>query len=129
MRSDTITVLFIVSTLFLDKLWKLWPDSTVVFKMFPYSEVEITKQTYVWMVFLNIITMIYVHSWCYKFDQYRAIFGVWFCLQFLQLIEFLFTYNEALVSFEVSGFLIGINIMNIKYLTIFSLTLHKLWSN
>lgn len=81
------------------------------------------------MIFLNVIQLIYIHSWYYKFEQYRVIFGVWFALQFFQLIEFFFTYNEALVSFEVSGFLIGINIMNIKYLTIFSLTLHKLWSN
>jgi len=128
-KKDTFTVLLLVSTLFLDKLWKLWPDSTVVFKKFPYSDTLITNQTYVWMIFLNVILLIYIHSWYYKFDEYRVIFGAWFCLQFLQLIEFFLTYNEALAHIEVSGFLIGINVMNIKYAVIFSLTLHKLWSN
>ncbi len=130
MKRDTFTVVLIVSTLFIDKLWKLFPDSNIVYQMFPYSIVEITIQTYYWMICLNIITLIYIHTWYYKFEEFRLIFGVWFLFQTLQFFEFFFTYNEALAWLEIGKHKIALNIMNFKYFTVASLTLHKLiWKN
>lgn len=116
----------IASTLFIKELWTLYPSSTLEYKMFPYSETMITKQTYIWFMCYYAIQLIVVHTWYYKFPEYRLIFGVWFILQVMEFIEFLFSYNEALLWFYIDTHKINLNVINLKYLTIISLTTHHL---
>lgn len=119
---EKFTVVLIVSSLFLKELWTLFPDSLVTYKMFPYSDTMITKQTYIWFLCYYGIWLIIVHSWYYKFPDYRTLFGVWFLFQAVEVIEFYFTYNEALYYLHYKQHEIGVNVTNIKYVVLIILT-------
>jgi hypothetical protein len=115
-------VLLIVSTLFLKELWTLFPYDTETYKLFPYSETMMTKQTYIWFLCYYGIWLIILHSWYYKFVDYRIIFGVWFLFQIAEFVEFYFTYNEALYYLHFRQHKIGVNVTNIKYVVLIFLT-------
>lgn len=128
---DAVFVGLIITTLFIKELWKLVPYSEQTFKMFPYSDTLITKQTYFWFWCFYGIQIIIVSSWWYKFEDYRTIFTAWFIFQVLEFIEFYFTYNEALIWFYVGehteGRKIGLNVIKFKYVTVAGLTIKKIY--
>lgn len=123
---EKFMVVLIVSTLLLRELWTLFPDSTVAYKMFPYSDTMITKQTYIWFLCYYGIWLIIIHSWYFKFSDYRLLFGVWFLLQVAEVIEFYFTYNEALYYLHFRQHKIGVNVTNIKYVILIFLSGYEL---
>jgi hypothetical protein len=127
---DAMFVGLIISTLFIKELWKFYPYSDQTFKMFPYSDVMITRQTYFWFFCFYAIQIIVVASWYYKFEEYRLIFGAWFIFQVLEVSEYYFTYNEPhfwiwLDRKEENR--IGLNVIKFKYITVITLSIRHFY--
>lgn len=106
----------------------MFPADSTEYSLFPFSDTVMTKQTYVWFICFYAIQLIVVHTWYQKFPEWRMIFSVWFIFQVLEFIEGLLTYNEAKIWVFIGRHQINMNVINFKYVTIFTLTLRKiLW--
>lgn len=105
----------IISTLFIEKLWKVAPYSKVTYPMFlPYSDTLITKPTYYWFFGIYTIQLIYIRVWYVLLPQYRLIFNTWFIFQMLEVLEFYLTFNEPHIFFLG----LGITVVKLKYVGI-----------
>lgn len=82
-------------------LWTLHPDNFLdydkipTYKMFPFSEVEISKPTYFYFMLRHVVMMIYAYAFGELVPKYRKIFMFWFIVQSVQFVEYFFNYNEA----------------------------------
>lgn len=125
---DSWLVALILSTLFIKELWTMFPADSVEHSLFPFSDITITKQTYIWFLCFYAIQLIIIHTWYVKFPEYRLIFAVWFWFQVMEFVEYLLNYNESKYWFLIGNHQINLNVINVKYVTIFTLTLRKfLW--
>jgi hypothetical protein len=126
--NDRVLIALILSTLFIKELWTLFPADPTEINPFPFSDQPITKQTYIWFICYYAIQLIVVHTWYMKFPEWRLVFGVWFIFQAMEFVEYFLTYNESKIWFLIDRHQININVINAKYITIFTLTLRKfLW--
>jgi hypothetical protein len=109
-------IILIVSSLVLRELWILFPADYTAYKMFPYSEIEITKQTY-WSYPLRFASEMMWTAAIYLFIQkFRFFFHVLFVVQFIEIIEYFYTYNEP--WFEAFGIPVGITVTKFIVLTL-----------
>lgn len=116
----------LVSTLFIKEMWTLIPWSASTHKLFPFSDVMITNQTYYsyachYAVALVVSMVIYD-----KFDQCKSVFGPWMILNALEFIEYFVTYNQPLAYVTAGDHKFHVTITNIRYIVISILTIHKL---
>ena len=125
MVKDNYLLVLILSTLFIKELWTMFPADSTERSLFPFSDTKITPQTYIWFLCFYAIQLIIIHTWYVKFPEYRLLFAVWFVFQVLEFIEYMLNYNEAKMWFYVGRHQINLNVINFKYVTIFSLTIRQ----
>jgi hypothetical protein len=113
-------------TYLLHEAWTLLPNSFVLYKPFPFSEQEISMQSYIFgacQYGIWIICMVIIWE---LFEGYQDIM-VWFVgFQVLEFFEYFLTYNEPLFFIPNPIIKVGINITTIKIVTMFLLVLKKL---
>lgn len=111
---------FILSTLWIKALWTLHPDALLpaaeipVYKMFPYSDTQISKPTYIFFICSNTITLIYIYVWGQVFVKYKNLFLVWFVIQMVQFGEFFLNYNEAQIWYYIGPYKLDIDLTLLK---------------
>jgi hypothetical protein len=113
----------IVSTLFIEKLWKFTPYSEELHHLFLYSDTLISYPTYYWFFCLYLVKLIYIRVWCVFLPQYWMVFNTWFIFQILEVVEFYFAYNEPQIF--IYGF--GLTVEKFKYVAIVITLTIQLW--
>jgi len=111
-------VWLLLSTLIIRYLWQLHPDSFIyddpnkipVYKLFWFSEQEISWPSYIGGICLNIVMLIYIRVWMKVFGEYKMIFHIWFVIQAIQFGEYFLTYNEAQMSIHFGRFPLPIDL-------------------
>lgn len=119
-----LVVLF--ATYLLHELWTLWPKSETEYAAFPLKpDILITRQTYIHMLCKYAIWVIMMAIIYAMYPEARDVM-IWFvAFQFLELIEYILTYNKAIYRLSILGLNIGINITNIKAVVMFILVTKK----
>lgn len=99
--SKSNIALLALSAVWIKLIWLLHPhadmdfNETPVYSMFPIRpEIMISKPTYIATACGHITWLIFSTVCYFTLDNYRKIFGVLFIIQFLQFVEYFFTYNE-----------------------------------
>jgi hypothetical protein len=111
---------FVLVTLWIKALWTLHPDALLpnadipTYKMFPFSDILITKPSYFYFICLHAITMIYVFVWGEVFKSYRNLFKIWFIIQAVQFVEYFFNYNEAQLWTFIGPYKLDIDLVFLK---------------
>lgn len=119
-----LVILF--ATYLIHEAWTLFPDSSAVFKMFPFSDQVISKQYYVFLVSQYVIWIIVFGVIYVLIEEGLRDVVKWFLVfQCLELIEFFLTYNEPLLRVKIINIPVGINITNIKVVVMFVLVTSK----
>jgi hypothetical protein len=119
--------LVLFATYLIREVWQFFPASEAEYYMFPFSEQAISKQYYVYLVcqyfnWVLVFLVIYL-----LFDEARDLM-IWFlAFQVLELIEFFLTYNEARFHIRLLNYPVGINITNIRAITMSILVPLKLY--
>lgn len=99
--SEKRLVLLVVSTLWVTVLWTLHPDALLDYKdiksyrLFLYSDVEITWPTYIFFLCRHCVQLITIHVWWSIFEKYKPLFTVWFVIQAIQFVEYFMNYNTT----------------------------------
>jgi len=123
MKIDERILIGIVFIAFVVKeLWTLkeWPSG--LGRPFPFSDQEITKPTYIWMICGNIFLIMLFFAMQHSTDKAYVFFTVVFWLQVAELIEFLLNYNEP--WFRVHA--IPVNVTTLRYVILFFTGLYTL---
>jgi hypothetical protein len=118
----------LITTYLIHELWTLFPEGTELISPFPFSDQQVTRQYFVfgaseyiiWVVWASVVHILFVEAR----DVTR-----WFVIfQSLEVVEYFLTYNEPLYFMPVPGEDIGINITNIKIVTMFVLVVNKFFT-
>lgn len=111
-------IILIVASLVIRELWILLPADYQVYPMFPYSDILITKQTY-WSYPLRFASeMLWTAALYLFFQNFKSFLHVLFLVQFVELIEYFYTYNEPWFETVVFGAEIPVGITVSKFIVL-----------
>lgn len=100
MRKSRIALLAL-SALYVKLIWILHPHADLpytevpTFQLFPLAkDIMISKPTYIAFACNHVVWLIFISVCWFTLEKYRVTFAVLFLIQFLQFIEYFFTYNR-----------------------------------
>ena len=109
---DAIVLIF--AALVTRELWILLPDISGTFDPFPFAEVQITWDTYIYFACFYVSMMILAYAFLHLMTSYQTILTVWFFLQTIELIDYFLTYNTA--WFHIGP--LGVSITLVKFVAL-----------
>lgn len=111
-------LILIAASLVIRELWILIPTDYQTYQMFPYSDISITKQTY-WSYPLRFASeMLWTAALFLFFQTFKSFLHVLFLVQFVELIEYFYTYNEPWFETVVFGLEIPVGITVSKFIVL-----------
>jgi hypothetical protein len=127
MENSKWILVILFATYLLHEAFTLFPQSEVEYRLFPFNQEQlITVRFWVYLackyaVLTILMAIIYQLS-----DSHKDILKMFVVFQFLELIEYFLTYNKSLFHIPVLTLKVGINITNIKVVTMFVLVSTKI---
>ena len=121
--SHKIIMVMLFGALVLRELWILLPTNEATFDPFPLYDIQITRPTHVAFACGYASMMILTYCFSLLMESERLVMYFWFCLQAVEFLDYFLTYNTA--WFSLMGFGIGITV--IKFTTLFTVILYRLW--
>jgi len=95
----------------------LIPESNLTFTPFPYSDVQITRQTYIAFACYYASNILIAYAFTMLVHAFHDVIKVWFFLQVVEFFDYFLTYNEA--------WFWKIGITEIKFLILAILIIYK----
>lgn len=94
---------FVVSMVF------LLPIETNTYDWFPFADMKLTIQTYLYFIFERVGLIILAYIIASESKEYRGAIWCFFILIVVDLVDYLMTYNS--VWFHLSGFPVSMNVV------------------
>ena len=114
MNRQAMILIFIA--LGMREAWTLLPLSYDTFDPFPLYDIEITRPTYVYFLCHYLSMMVFAYAFIQLMREYQVILRAWFIIQTVELVDYLFTYNNP--WFHVAGFGVGITVTKFVVFTV-----------
>lgn len=109
------------STYLIRELWTRFEPELI--RPFPFSSVELNRQTYIWMGSVYAIQVLLCYIFQSMADGNKLFWHVVFLLAFAEFIEYFLIYNEH--WFKVWS--VNVNITNLRYVILFPIVIKELW--
>lgn len=114
-------ILLVIAAYAILEIWTLIPDGKYI-SPFPFSDVELNVQTYVWMACIKISFMLFAYVLFQYSHLYEQFFTVLFYFALFELIEYFLNYNEP--WFRV--YRVPVDVTSIRY-TVLLFMAYRIW--
>jgi hypothetical protein len=118
-------IILILAALAIREAWTLIPFSAHTFDPFPFYDIELNIQTYVYFLCHYVSMMVFAYAFTTLLISFRPILTTWFWLQAVEFIDYLLTYNSP--WFYI--FTLGIGITVTKFLVLSIISVRQLQWN
>lgn len=114
-------ILLVIAAYAILEIWTLIPDGKYI-SPFPFSDVTLNVQTYVWMACVKISFMLFAYV-LYQYSHfYEQFFTVLFYFALFELMEFFLNYNEPWFRF----YGVPVDVTSIRY-TVLLFMAYRIW--
>lgn len=115
-------ILFIILAYASLEMWTLLPSAVYV-EPFPFSDVKLNFQTYIWMATIKVVFMIFCYVILqYSTWQFNSFFNIVFWFALAEVVEYFLNYNEP--WFKILS--IPVDVTSIRY-TVLIYMAFRLW--
>lgn len=111
---DRNAILLILVALGIREAWTLLPPIAYTFDPFPFYDLELTLQTYVYFLCHYVSMMVFAYTFMMLLISFRPILTTWFWLQVVEFFDYMLSYNTP--WFYILG--VGIGITIIKFIVL-----------
>jgi hypothetical protein len=118
-------IILILTALGIREAWTLLPNVTYTFDPFPFHDLELSIQTYVYFLCHYASMMVFAYTFMMIIISFRPVLATWFWLQVVEFFDYMLSYNTP--WFYILG--VGVGITIIKFIVLSTTAIrHLKWS-
>ena len=118
-------IILILAALGIREAWTLLPNVEYTFDPFPFYDLELSIQTYVYFLCHYVSMMVFAYTFMMIIISFRPVLAAWFWLQVVEFFDYMLSYNTP--WFYILGVGVGITIIKFIVLSVTAIR-HLKWS-
>lgn len=118
-------IILILTALGIREAWTLLPNIPQTFDPFPFYDLDLSIQTYVYFLCHYVSMMVFAYTFMMILISFRPVLVTWFWLQVVEFFDYMLSYNSP--WFYILG--VGVGITIIKFIVLSATAIRYLkWS-
>jgi hypothetical protein len=123
MKKEFYIMAAVILAFVIREVWTLKDFPSGEISPFPFSKQGIYRSTYVWMVCLNLMVIVFLLCLHQYSDKAKLFFQVAIWLQLAEIVEFILNYNQPWIRLSLGVHHVPINVTTLRYVVLFIVSL------